>query len=258
MGTIENILTLRNTSVGYHGNEVLKEVNLDIKSGKLTVILGKNGSGKSTLIKAMAGLLPYGGEIHLDGQEVMKMNPVERAKKMAFLSQQHKAAFPFSVFDVVLTGRSAHVKIIPNNRDREKTSEALQKAGIAHLSERIYTELSGGEQQLVMIARLLAQESPLLLMDEPISHLDYPNQVKILELTGKLVGEGKTVVMILHDPNQAFCYGDHFVFVHDGHVIEAPVITPWNHPVFQEIVQHQLISHQIGKQVVFIPKNQHD
>jgi len=258
MGAISSVLTLRNAGVGYPDNEVLSGVNLDIQSGKLTVILGKNGSGKSTLIKAMAGLLPHRGGIFLDGQHVMKMNPEDRAKKMAFLSQQHKAAFPFSVFDVVLTGRSAHVKIVPNNLDREKTTEALQKAGIAHLSARYYTELSGGEQQLVMIARLLAQESPLLLMDEPISHLDYPNQVKILELTKKLIHEGKTVVMILHDPNQAFCYGDHFVFVHEGKVMEAPETTPWNHPIFHEIVNHQLSSHQIGRQVVFIPKNEHD
>ena len=257
MGTLKHAMQLKQVSCGYSGKEILGNVNLSIESGKLTVMMGRNGSGKSTLLKSMAGLLPFRGNILVHEKPLKDLSSVQRARQMAFLSQQHKAAFPFLVKEVVLTGRAAYTKFIPGKADKRKVELALEYAGIGHLRDRFYTELSGGEQQLVMIARLLAQESPLLLMDEPVSHLDYPHQLKVLDLAKQLVHQGKTIVMILHDPNLAFHYGDRFLFVHQQQVVSASTAEPWNEPIFEQLFEGKLqpISHQ--QQIYFIPQTHH-
>ncbi len=254
MGTMKTLMQLSNLNCGYPNREILHDINLSIEEQTLTVIMGRNGSGKTTLLKTMAGLLPFSGEIMLFGKTMATMGLTERTSLLAFLSQQHKGVFSFTVKEVVMTGRAGFVRFLPTKTDQKAVDEAIEKAGIKSLENRYYTELSGGEQQLVMIARLLAQQSPLLLMDEPISHLDYPNQIKILELSQALVNDGKTIVMILHDPNQAFRYGQNFLFVDDGKVIQAKDEKPWNEPAFDSIVNHTLKPIQQGKEIVFVPK----
>ncbi len=145
----------------------------------------------------------------------------ERAKQIGFLPQSHYPVFPFTVEEVVLTGRAAYIFSTPTNKDREKAENAIRRIGIEDLRKRPYTELSGGERQLVLIARVLAQEPKIMLLDEPLSSLDLSNQAKMLNLLKGLVASGLTVVAVLHDPNVAFRYGDHFIFLKNG-VIREP------------------------------------
>ncbi len=223
-------IQIRGLSFSYNKICVLDNVNADIEIGKLTFILGKNGSGKSTFLRIIAGLLPYKkGDIHILGNDNSKLNYTERAKIVGFLNQQHKAVFPFSVEEVVLTGRAGYVNYIPKDIDKQAAHVAIEKVGISHLTNRNYTELSGGEQQLVMIARVLAQNPKVLLLDEPTTHLDFGNQAHLLSLLKKLANDGLTIVAVLHDPNLAFLYGDDFLFVRDKQVIRsATSVDAWN------------------------------
>jgi len=254
MGTVSHVIELSQVNCGYEDKEILHNVAFGIEKGTFTVIMGRNGSGKTTLLKTMAGLLPFTGSLTLFGRQITALSLPERAAHLAFLSQQHKGVFSFTVQEVVMTGRSGFIRFTPTSYDYKAVDEALDRAGISILRNRFYTELSGGEQQMVMIARLLAQQSPVLLMDEPISHLDYPNQLKILALSKALVAEGKTIVMILHDPNQAFRYGQKFLFVDGEKVIQAKGDNPWDEPAFDSITGHTLKAIRHEHEIAFVPK----
>lgn len=222
MEQLNKAIRVTGLSFAYDGFAVLQDVNVEIETGKLTFILGRNGSGKSTFLRILAGLLPVQqGNAAILGVDSKLLSNIERARIMGFLNQQHKPVFPFSVEDVLLTGRAGFVKFIPGKSDRQAVLLAMEKAGILHLKFRKYTELSGGEQQLVMIARVLAQEPKILLLDEPTSHLDFCNQSHLLALLKKLSSEGLTVVAVLHDPNLAFIYGDDFLFAKDKQIIHS-------------------------------------
>ncbi len=230
MGQINKAITVKNLSFAYNGSHVLDNVNAFIEEGKLSFILGKNGSGKSTFLRILAGLLPYEmGDVHIFGNDTLKLSYAKRATIVGFLNQHHKAIFPFSVEDVVLTGRAGYVNFIPKKSDKQAASVAIEKIGISHLRNRVYTELSGGEQQLVMIARVLAQNPKVLLLDEPTTHLDLCNQSRVLELLRTLSNDGLTIVAVLHDPNLAFLYGDDFLFVKDKQLIRSePSVNAWD------------------------------
>ena len=222
MEQINKAITVRDLSFAYGKAPILDQVNLDIEAGKLTILLGQNGSGKSTFLRIVAGLLAeQKGEIVIAGKSSAKLNFSERSKLTGFLNQQHKAVFPFSVEDVVLTGRAGFAGFVPKKSDVAAALHAMEKVGIKHLLHRNYTELSGGEQQLVMIARLIAQEPKILLLDEPTSHLDFINQSHLLKLLKQLVAEGMTIVAVMHDPNLAFLFGDDFLFVKDKKIIRS-------------------------------------
>ena len=206
-------VAVENLSFSYPDSPVLHDINLIVPEGKFTVILGKNGSGKSTLLKLIAGMLnPQRGIIRIMGKDVGKLPLADRAKMVGYLSQFHQPVFPFSVEEVVLTGRASYIFSMPKPRDRERALEAIRRVGIEDLRERPYSELSGGERQLVMIARVLAQEPRIILLDEPISHLDLANQIRFLVLAKDLVTSGMTMLAVLHDPNMAFRYGEDFLF----------------------------------------------
>jgi iron complex transport system ATP-binding protein len=220
MEQLNRALSIQNLSFSYHDSLILNDVDFDIEAGKLTFILGQNGSGKSTLLKLLSGLLTsQKGIINISGKDSRELSFSERSKLTGFLNQQHKAIFPFSVEDVVLTGRAGFINYIPREDDRKASFIAMEKAGILHLQNRVYSELSGGEQQMVMIARLLAQNPKILLLDEPTTHLDFSNQSYLLSLLKKLVKDGLTIISVIHDPNLAFLYGDDFLFVKDKKVI---------------------------------------
>ncbi len=222
MEQLNKAIRVNNLYFGYNDSFILENVNIDIESGKLTFILGQNGSGKSTFLKILAGLLTtHNGDIKISGNDSSKLTFSGRSKLTGFLNQQHKAVFPFSVEDVVLTGRAGYVGFIPKETDKKTCLEAMEKVGILHLRFRNYTELSGGEQQMVMIARILAQKPRILLLDEPTAHLDFYNQAHLLSLLKQLVNEGMTIVSVMHDPNLAFQFGDDFLFVKDKKVIRS-------------------------------------
>jgi iron complex transport system ATP-binding protein len=218
-------ITVKDLSFGYGENTLLHHLDFLVPPGEFTVVLGKNGSGKSTLLRLIAGFIqPKSGSIKVFGTDVNRLSVAERAKRIGFLSQSHYPVFPFTVEEVVLTGRAAYVFSTPTSKDREKAENAIRRVGIEDLRKRPYTELSGGERQLVLIARVLAQEPKILLLDEPLSNLDLSNQAKILNLLKVLVGLDLTVVAVLHDPNVAFRYGDHFIFLKNGAIREPEKI----------------------------------
>lgn len=230
-------IEVRDLCFSHDAAPFMEEVNLSVSEGSFAVLLGKNGSGKSTLVRIIAGLLlPKKGTVRVLGREMRALSITERARIVGYLPQIHSPVFPFTVEEVVLTGRSPYVTFIPKSGDREKAREAMERMGISHLMKRPYTELSGGERQLVMIARVVAQEAEVILLDEPISHLDLNNQVKILTALREMTAEGKTVLAVLHDPNMAFLTADHFLFMKEGRVREpADREKPWDAGVLSDV-----------------------
>ena len=217
MGELTPAIQVEGLSFAYEGRPILNEISLEIPQGQFTVLLGKNGSGKSTLMRILGGMLEFeSGEVRIMGEELLSFSSRGRAKVLGYLPQHHRPVFPFAVEDVVLTGRASYVSYAPKPEDLEIAVDALRRVGILHLRERPYTELSGGEQQMVRIARVLAQQPRLILLDEPTSHLDFLNSAHLLRLIRELVDADLTVLAVLHDPNSAFLYGDHFIFLKDG------------------------------------------
>jgi iron complex transport system ATP-binding protein len=212
---------INNLTFGYDGQTVLEDVSIRIPGKRLTVVIGKNGSGKSTLLKLIAGMqAPQKGSIEVLGKDLKSLSNAERARLIGFLSQSHYPVFPFTVEDVVLTGRASYVFSTPGEIDRRECHRAISRMGIEELRRRPYSELSAGEQQLVMIARVLAQKAKVLLLDEPTSHLDLPNQVRLLNMVKELVASGLTVVLVIHDPNMGCMYGDNFIFLKNGKILK--------------------------------------
>jgi iron complex transport system ATP-binding protein len=204
-------------------SEVLCGVSFNVESGHMTTLLGPNGSGKTTLFKCIAGLWrQQSGSIVCNGKDIGPLSPERRARTLAVVPQDHEPPFPYSVFDAALMGRASHVSLFssPSKEDYRKTKEAMEMVGIDHLADRPYTKISGGERQLVLITRALAQEAPLLLLDEPTSHLDFRNQNLMLQKIRHIVKQRElTVLMTLHDPNHASLFSDRIVMLNGGKVI---------------------------------------
>jgi len=200
--------------------DVLKGVSFNAEKSFLTTILGPNGSGKSTLFKCISGLWKYyKGEVKVDGVSIDNLSFKKRARLFSVVPQEHEPPFPYSVFDVVLMGRASYIGVFssPGKRDYEKAEEALNTVGIGHLKNIPYTKISGGERQLTLIARAIAQEAPVMLLDEPTSHLDFKNQINILKKIKEIAKIGGiTVVMTLHDPNLAGFFSDKVVVINSG------------------------------------------
>jgi len=204
---------------------ILNGVSITAKKGHITVVLGPNGSGKTTLFNCITGLWkPVSGTVTYCGKNITSAPHRERAEIISVVPQDHEPPFPYTVFDAVLMGRAPHVGIFssPTKKDRDKTSEAVEMMGIGHLARRPYTKISGGERQLVLIARGIAQDSPVMILDEPTSHLDLKNQIMVLDRVHETVKARKlTVLMTVHDPNLAMIYSDHVVMLHQGTVLSS-------------------------------------
>jgi iron complex transport system ATP-binding protein len=217
------ILELRDLTCGYGRRVVLSRVNLTVAPGENLCLLGPNGVGKTTLFRTILGAIePLHGEVLVDGRSILGQSRRHRARLMAYVPQAHTAPFPFHVLDVVLTGRTAHIPLTsaPSAHDEQVAREALERMDIADLADRPYTELSGGERQLVLIARALAQEPRVLIMDEPSSHLDFGNQARLLALIRSLVREADlAVLMSSHFPNHAFACATRVGLVKEGHLV---------------------------------------
>ena len=227
------MLDLRDLSFGYGTRTIGAGITLTLRPGEVLALLGPNGAGKTTLFKTMLGLLrPQAGEVFLDGTSLVSLSRAERAKRIAYVPQAHAALFPFTVRDVVLMGRAARVAPFsaPGSKDREIAAAAIGRLGMSHLSERPYTEVSGGERQMALIARALAQEPKVLVMDEPTASLDYGNQMRVLAHVRRLAAEGMAVVLSTHNPDHVFMVADRVALLHRGMLSglgsPAEVLTP--------------------------------
>jgi iron complex transport system ATP-binding protein len=229
-------LEVSHLSHAFGDRKVLEDVSFEAPSGKLTVVLGRNGCGKSTLLRMISGILPIeSGQVKIAGRNLAGLRGIERASLLGYLPQFHKAVFPFRVEDVVLTGRATWIGFGPGPKDLKLAEEAMELLGITGLRERAYSELSGGERQLVMIARILAQRPRIILLDEPTSHLDLANQQRLLGLLRTIAAQGITVLAVLHDPNTAMIHGDAFVFLKEGRCLIPPQGDPWQRDFMESL-----------------------
>ncbi|MGH8729787.1 MAG: ABC transporter ATP-binding protein [Burkholderiales bacterium] len=211
-----------NLAYGYPKRVIGREVNLSLSAGEVLCVLGPNGSGKTTLFRTLLGLLPArGGDIKLDGRPLSTWSRVEIAQVLGYVPQAHAPYFPFSVCEIVLMGRTAHMGLIstPSREDRQAAEDALALLGILHLADQIYTQISGGERQLTLIARALAQGPKLLVMDEPTASLDFGNQAKVLKHLDGLAESGIGIIFSSHDPDQALRHADSVLMLLEGNVI---------------------------------------
>ncbi len=216
------VLTVRSLDFGYHGRAVGRGVSFAVAPGEVLCWLGPNGGGKTTLFRTLLGLLPaLAGEVRVDGTELSRWTRRAVARRIAYVPQAHASFFPFAVRDIVLMGRTAHLGLfaVPGAHDIAEADAALARLGIAHLAERVYTEISGGERQLALIARALAQAPQLLVMDEPTASLDFGNQVRVLEQVRDLAASGIAVLLSTHDPDHAFLVADRVALLHGGRLL---------------------------------------
>ena len=212
-------LEARKLDFGYRGRRVGSDVSLSLEAGEVLCLLGPNGSGKTTLFRTLLGLLPaHGGEVIMDGAGLSSRPRDEIARLVSYVPQAHAAFFPFTVGEVVLMGRTAHVGVFssPSRNDREIAQAALERMQLAPLADSIYTRISGGERQLTLIARALAQEANIVVMDEPTANLDFGNQVRVLEHIQSLARSGIGVLLSTHDPDQAFLCATRVALLHRG------------------------------------------
>jgi iron complex transport system ATP-binding protein len=212
----------------------LRGVDFRIAAGEVVALLGPNGCGKTTLLRCLAGQLsPTSGGIRLDGRPAASLSVRHRARLVATVPQDHGIPFAYSVAEVVLMGRTPHVGLLaaPGRRDHEAAAAALAQIGMEAFAGQPFNRLSGGERQLVLVARALAQETPVLLLDEPTSHLDLRNQLRVLEQVRAIVPQRRlAVLMTLHDPNLALSFADRALMLADGGIWSdgppAEVISP--------------------------------
>lgn len=243
-------LTCEALAFGYPRKPVGAGLSLTVTPGEVLVLLGPNGSGKTTLFKTMLGLIPaQGGTVRLDDRPLASLSRREVALQLGYVPQAFAGYFPFTVRETVLMGRTAHIGIFasPSSGDRAVADRMLEALGIAHLAEEPYTRISGGERQLTLIARALAQEPSLLVMDEPTASLDFGNAVRVLERIRSLADEGITIILSTHDPDHAFLCGDRVALLKDGRLVALgppnETITPQR---LNELYGVDVAIHQVG------------
>jgi iron complex transport system ATP-binding protein len=227
------VLAAHSLGFGYRGKPVGRDVDLELRAGEVLCLLGPNGSGKTTLFKTMLGLLPpQAGAVHLGGRPIDAMARDEIARIVAYVPQAHAAHFPFRVADMVVMGRTAHLGPFasPSREDHVKAEAALDALGIGALAGTEYTRISGGQRQLVLVARALAQDAPAIVMDEPTASLDFGNQVVVLSEVRRLAARGLAVLLSTHDPDHAFSIGHRVALLDGGRLVAQgkpnEVLTP--------------------------------
>lgn len=218
------LIEYRNVSVQYEQNKpVLRNVNIALEKGSITAFLGPNGSGKTTLMSALNKLVaPFEGEILVGGDNIHSITYKKLAGMIATVPQFAAPAFSFTVHSMILLGRAPHISYMPKRSDYEIVDEVLDRFDISHLKDKPFTRISGGERQLVLVARAIAQRTPIVLMDEPTTYLDIKNQIRILNVIKELnKTDGVTFVLTLHDPNHALYLADTVVIVNTCEAIQG-------------------------------------
>src|SRR5262249_21998669 len=230
-------LEARDLAIGYPGHLVGRDIALTPPPGEILCLLGPNGAGKTTLFRTLLGLQPaLGGSVRIDGQALADLRPAEIARRLAYVPQAHVTEFSFTVLDVVLMGRTARLGTFasPGPADEGVAHEKLAGLGIAELAGHDYTRISGGQRQLSLIARALAQETPILVLDEPTASLDFGNQTMVLGRIRELAAAGYGIVLSTHDPDHALLIGSRVAVIADGGL--RAIGTP------QEVVTAEMLS----------------
>ena len=244
-------LIVNDLCFGYGQKDVLKNVSFRAEAGELLAILGPNGVGKTTLFKCILGLEKnYRGQVLIDDAEVRSLSPKALASLAASIPQVHGISFRYAVRDMVLMGTTHRIApfSVPGRTEKLAADEALERLGISTLADKEFVRLSGGEQQLVLIARALAQQAKILLMDEPTSSLDYGNQLHVLSIVKNLAKEGRTVLLSTHNPQHALWYGDRVLALWQGRVFA------WDTP--EKVITPELIQTLYGKKTALVPTDQ--
>ena len=225
--------------IGYSSLVVGRELDINLAEGEVLALLGPNGSGKTTLLKTLLGILPpLAGAVLIDGRPLASYSASERARRIAYVPQSHVPTFGFSVETVVLMGRTAYSNLFsrPSAADLAVTARALERFGITHLSARPYTMISGGERQLVLLARALAQEPRFIILDEPTASLDFGNQGKVMQEMRTLAASGHGVLFTTHDPNHALRAASRAFLMRDGQcLVEGGVRDVVTQPRLEEL-----------------------
>lgn len=218
------MLEVKSLAFSYGNEPVFEDVSFSLKKGEVMCILGPNGAGKSTLIKCIAGILkPDAGSVRILGEETASIGVRGIARRIGYVPQQNEVVFPFTVLDFVTMGRAPHLSMFasPGAKDIEIARESLAMVGLSTLAERPLSSLSGGQSQMVLIARSLVQQPTLLLLDEPTSHLDFGNQILVLETVRRLASLGMSIVMNTHMPDHAFLVGSSAAALTGGRLVAA-------------------------------------
>ena len=243
-----------NAAQGDH--EVLRGIDLSLPQGKWTSIVGPNGAGKSTLLKALAGLLPFSGHVFLFDQDVLTLSPQQRAQQLSWLGQNEVASDDLRVWDVVMLGRLPHQTWMaaPSANDAQVVEVALKATQAWDWRERSLGQLSGGERQRVLLARAMAVQAPVMLMDEPLANLDPPHQVDWLEQVRCLTAQNTTVVSVLHEVGMAL-HADEMVVMQSGRVVhQGACNSTQTHLAVQAVFDHRMAIHALDGHWVAVPK----
>ena len=249
-------LKIRNVEFKYASVPALKNVCLELNESEILAIVGPNGAGKSTLLKCIARILePQKGSILLNGEDIRKMNLIDLARRIGYVPQSTHQFFPATVFEVVLMGRRPYISWLSSKRDEEVVLDVLQMLNIEDLAMRDINELSGGQQQKVLIARALAQEPEVLLLDEPTANLDIRHQIEVMKMIRSIVKEkGITAIIAIHDLNLASRYADRIVMMKDGRIfaVGSPnkVLTPTN---IEEVYGVRVEVIKLGRIICVVP-----
>ena len=214
-------ITVNHLSFSYGKRPILRDMNLHVPDGELVCMLGPNGVGKSTLFRCILGLEDsYEGTITINGKDLRSLSIKERAREIAYIPQSHTSVYDYEVIDVVLMSTTASLQGLatPSAAQVAQAMRALERVDIEALAHRAYTEISGGEQQLVLVARALAQQARTIVMDEPTSALDFGNTVRVLLCIKSLAQSGYSIIQSTHQPEQAYLYSDRIVVVKDGRI----------------------------------------
>lgn len=214
-------ISVKNLSFSYGERQILKDITFDVPDGCLVNVLGPNGVGKSTLFRCILQLnRNYSGEVLVNGKDIKNMSVRNRAREISYIPQNHAPVYDYEVIDIVLMSTGSEMKTlsVPGKKQLEQAYAALERIGIEQFAHRTYTQISGGEQQLVLIARALAQNAKTIIMDEPTSALDYGNTVRVLSCVKKLASEGLSIIQSTHNPDHAFMFSDKTLVLEHGRI----------------------------------------
>jgi len=248
-------IEIKNLNFAYNGSLVLKNINYRFEEGKLISIVGPNGSGKSTMLKCLDNIIqPGSGEVTLDHKNIFDFKTNELARKIAYVAQSENATFPASVFDTILLGRKPFIEWSPLNSDLKIVAEMIKKLDLDQISLKNINKLSGGQRQRVFIARALAQQPEILLLDEPTANLDLKHQLEVLKILKHLSKQGITVIIAIHDLNLALQFSDRFVLLKSGELFASGGKEIISQPTIEKLYDIEVKIIEDHGQFIIVPK----